>query len=363
MNQEEIHRGQPAAGVLLVNLGTPAAPTGPAIRRYLAQFLADRRVVDLPRALWLPILYLFILALRPRRLVHAYAQVWTERGSPLLLWSQELAAGLRQALSGDPAPPVVELAMTYGEPDIASAVERLAARHVRRLLVVPLFPQYSASTTAAAFDALYAALRRRTWPPELRTLNSYHDDPGYIAALAESVRRHWSAQGRGERLLLSFHGLPQKYVLAGDPYYCQCLKTGRLLAAQLGLADGEFEIAFQSRFGALPWVQPYTEQTLQRLAAAGVRTVDVICPGFAADCLETLEEVALRYAASFTQAGGTALRYIPALNADEAHIRALAAIVRQQLAGWSLPAESAAALEERVQRAAALAGAFRGDPA
>ncbi|MBL6750759.1 MAG: ferrochelatase [Nevskia sp.] len=364
MNPESFHRASPAAGVLLVNLGTPAAPTPAAIRRYLAQFLADRRVVNLPRALWLPILYLFILPLRPRRLAHAYAQIWTAQGSPLLAISQAQAEALRRTLASARECPIpVALAMTYGAPDLAGALDQLAAQQVRRLLVLPLYPQYSASTTAAALDALFGALRRRTWLPELRTVNSYHDDPGYIDALAASVRRHWQSHGRGERLLLSFHGVPQQYVLDGDPYYCHCRKTARLLAERLELPEAQCEVAFQSRFGRQPWVQPYTDATVQRLARAGVKTLDVLCPGFAADCLETLEEVQLRYAAAFARAGGTALRYIPALNDDPAHIDVLAGIVRRHLAGWLPEPEDAGQVQARLQRAAAAAPAFGGERA
>ncbi len=256
----DAHEAQPNAGILLVNLGTPEAPTAPAIRRYLAQFLADRRVVELPRLAWLPILYGFILPFRPRRLVHAYEKIWTAEGSPLLAISRRQAGALRQRLArtlGREVP--VALAMTYGTPSIASALAELEAQRVRRIVVLPLFPHYSCTTTAAALDALFAELNQRRWMPELRTVNSYHDDPGYIAALVRSVRAHWQTQGRGEHLLMSFHGLPQRYVLAGDPYYCHCQKTGRLLAEALGLGAGEFSVSFQSRFGKLPWIQPYTE--------------------------------------------------------------------------------------------------------
>jgi ferrochelatase len=358
---ESVHARAPRAGVLLINLGTPDAPTPAAIRRYLAQFLSDPRVVELPRALWLPILYLFVLTLRPRRLAHAYAQVWTAQGSPLLTISRELAAGVQQALEREPGSGIaVELAMTYGQPSIPSALERLAAQQVRRLVVLPLFPQYSASTTAAAYDALFDVLRRLRWPPELRTVNSYHDDPAYIAALADSVRRHWQEHGRGERLLLSFHGVPQQYVLAGDPYFCHCQKTARLLREQLGLGADQCEVTFQSRFGRLPWVQPYTDAAVQRLGSSGLKTLDVLCPGFAADCLETLEEVRLRYAASFAEAGGGTLRYIAALNAQPLHVDALAGLLRRHLSGWLPPAESSDQLQSRLRRAAAAQVPFSG---
>ncbi|MDR3416312.1 MAG: ferrochelatase [Nevskia sp.] len=355
------HRQQPATGVLLVNLGTPDAPTPAAIRRYLAQFLSDRRVVELTPLLWLPILYGLILPLRPRRLAHAYAAIWTAEGSPLLAISRRQAAALRPRLAQELGRDVpLALAMSYGGPDIGSALAELEAQGARRIVVLPLFPQYSCSTTAAALDALFACLGTRRWLPELRTVNSYHDDAGYIAALTASVQAHWQAQGRGDHLLLSFHGLPQKYVLEGDPYYCQCMKTARLLVEALGLREGEYGVAFQSRFGKLPWVQPYTDATVAALAARGVKQLDVICPGFSADCLETLEEVRLRYAASFAAAGGTALRYIAALNDEPAHIDALAGILLRELRGWLPPQADAGEPDQRQRRAEAAFASFSG---
>ena len=317
-----------SAGVLLINLGTPEAPTASAIRRYLAQFLADQRVVELPRLAWLPILYGFILPFRPRRLAHAYQSIWTPEGSPLLAISRRQAEGLRARLGGVP----VALAMSYGEPSIAMAMAELEAAQVRRLVVLPLYPQYSSTTTAAALDQVFDVLRGQRRLPELRTINSYHDDPGYITALAESVRRHWQAQGRGDHLLLSFHGLPQRNVDAGDPYHEQCQISARLLAEALQLPAGECTVAFQSRFGKLPWVQPYTQETIVKLAGQGLRKLDVICPGFAADCLETLEEVAIRYAEDFARGGGT-LRYIPALNDHGSHLDALSGRLLRELNG------------------------------
>ncbi|MDE0853511.1 MAG: ferrochelatase [Nevskia sp.] len=355
------HRSGSTAGVLLINLGTPPAPTAAAIRRYLGQFLADRRVVELTPLLWLPILYGLILPFRPQRLVHAYQKIWTDEGSPLLAIGRRQAAGLRQTLRQELGREVpVALGMSYGEPSIAAALAELDAQQARRIVVLPLYPQYSCSTTAAALDAVFADLNRRRWLPELRTVNSYHDDPAYIAALAHSVRAHWQAQGRGGHLLLSFHGLPQRTVLAGDPYYCQCQKTARLLAQALQLRDGEFSVAFQSRFGKLPWVQPYTEPLIASLAARGVRELDVICPGFSADCLETLEEVQLRYAETFRAAGGGALRYIAALNDTPDHLAALGGILLHQLRDWMGPTDSAQDLTLRQQRATALQAAFSG---
>lgn len=346
------HADPDRCGVLLVNLGTPTAPTSAAIRVYLKQFLSDPRVVDLPRALWLPVLHGFILPFRPRRLVHAYAKVWTQRGSPLLAISRDQHAGL-QARLGDTA--AVALAMTYGEPSIASALDELTQAGVRRLLVLPLYPQYSATTTAAVFDALYRQLQQRRWPPEIRTINSYHDRDDYIGALAASLQRHWAQQGRGEHLLISFHSIPLRYLHAGDPYFCHCHKTARLLAEHLGLNADQYSVSFQSRLGKQPWLQPYTDIVIPQLAARGCRTLDVICPGFAADCLETLEEVAIRYRDDFLQAGGSDLRYVPALNDDDAHLDLLAAICRQHLQGWPEVADATATAQQaavRAQRAA-----------
>lgn len=348
-DSDRIHRQTARTGVLLVNLGTPDAPTASAIRRYLRPFLSDRRVVELPRWLWLPVLYLFILPFRPRRLVHAYAKVWNERGSPLMAISRAQADRLASALSNRA---LVGLAMTYGEPSIEAGLAQLEQAGVRRLLVLPLYPQYSATSTAAAFDALHAALGRRRWIPEVRTISSYHDDPGYIEAVARSIEAHWRDHGRGDHLLVSFHSIPRHYVEAGDPYFCQCQKTARLLKERLSLEDATCSVSFQSRLGRQPWLMPYTDVVVPQLARSGVRTLDVVCPGFAADCLETLEEVAIRYGQDFQAAGGTTLRYIPALNDQPAHIDALATLCTRHLQGWE-PVENAD-IERRLQRAAQL---------
>ncbi len=358
---ETAHRSAGKTGVLLMNLGSPDAPTKPAIRRYLAQFLGDPRVVELPRALWLPILHLFIVPFRPKRLAHAYRAIWMDEGSPLTVYSKRQAAKLKTALGNQYGQDVpVALAMTYGNPSVQSAVAELEQQGVRRIVVLPLYPQYSGSTTAACFDAVFAEVQKRRWMPDLRTVGCYHDHPSHIAALANSVRRHWQAKGRGEHLLLSFHGVPQHYVTKGDPYYCQCQKTGRLLAEALELPRDSYSISFQSRFGKAPWVQPYTDATVRALAVRGVKTLDVICPGFAADCLETLEEISIGVGADFIANGGSEFRYIPALNDHHEHIEMLAGMLEAQLNGWLLPAPVAGEAEQRVERAAALATAFRG---
>lgn len=319
-------------GVLLINLGTPDAPTVSALRRYLAQFLADPDVVSLPRLLWLPLLHLLVLRTRPARSAEAYSRIWTPEGSPLLVNSRALEMKLQAAL-GSPgsASVTVALGMRYGNPSLAAALTALRAAGVTRLLVLPLYPQYAAATTASSFRAVSRELKRMGWSPQLGTVHDYHDQPAYLSALAESVRSFWRKHGQAQRLLISFHGIPQQVADAGDPYARQCHFTATALARQLGLRDDHWQICFQSRFGKARWLQPYTEQVLKDCAASGVREVDVVCPGFAADCLETLEEIALRYAGNFRAAGGAALRYIPALNAGESHVRALAEIALTHL--------------------------------
>lgn len=327
--------GGAGTGVLLINLGTPRAPEAGAIRAFLRAFLSDPRVIEIPRLLWLPILHLGVLPLRPRRLVPAYRAIWMAGGSPLMVHSeaQRDALGARLARRGAGAV-AVELAMCYGEPSFETALARLAAAGAERLLALPLYPQYSASTQGAAFDALAAALARRRRVPAVRFVDHYFDAPAYIRACAARVRAHRAEHGAGDKLLLSFHGLPRRCVALGDPYERQCRETARLLAAELGLADQDWALSFQSRFGRAEWVKPYTTETLEALAASGARTVEVFCPGFAADCLETLEEIAMQNRDAFLAAGGKDFRYIPALNASEAHIECLAELVAKHAGDW-----------------------------
>ncbi len=313
--------------VLLINLGTPDAPTPEAIRSFLREFLKDRRVVDLPPALWWPILYGFILPLRPRKLAKTYAQIWTAAGSPLLTYSQALARSVAGQLNGIP----VALGMRYGWPSIATALKELELRKPERLLILPLYPQYSRTTTGSALDAVQAAIGNRGWQPELRIVNDYHSDKSYLAALRESVTRHWQENGRGEKLLISFHGIPERYAKARDPYPMQCQRTATRLAALLELPESAWQLCYQSRIGKAQWTGPYTDEVLLGLARGGVKTVDVICPGFAVDCLETLEEIGIRYKSLFENAGGRALRYIAALNDSPAHTGLLADIVSARL--------------------------------
>lgn len=314
-------------GVLLVNLGTPDAPTTAAVRRYLAEFLSDRRVVEMPRLLWMLILHGIILRTRPARSAAAYGKVWTEQGSPLLAISREQEQALQQTLEQQMGPTVrVELAMRYGNPSIANGLERLRQANAKRIIVLPLYPQYSATTTASTFDAITQELQKWRWLPDLEFISHYHDHQGYIDALANSVRIHWQQNGKAERLLMSFHGIPQEYADAGDPYPDECHTTARLLVEKLGLNSDEWAITFQSRLGSKQWVQPYTDETLRQWGASGVKSVNVICPGFPADCLETLEEIAVENRDCFIAAGGGEYSYIPALNSSSEHIQVLCEI-------------------------------------
>lgn len=324
-----------ATGVLLANMGSPDAPTPAALRRYLAEFLADRRVVELPRLLWWPVLHGIILNVRPRRSARLYARVWTPEGAPLLAIGRRQAAALAAALARrlDP-PPHVALGMRYGTPSIRAALRELRDRDCTRVLVLPLYPQYFSGTTGSTFDAVAAALVRWRRVPALRFIGDYHDDDAYVSALARSVRELWDRDGEPERLLLSFHGIPKRYARAGDPYAEQCQRTANLLAGVLGLPYERWLVSFQSRFGREKWLEPYTDRTLQSWAAGGVRRVDVVCPGFAADCLETLEEIDMLNRRLFLAAGGERFRYIPALNDRPDHVEALADLVVRHLQGW-----------------------------
>ncbi|MBL8405405.1 MAG: ferrochelatase [Dechloromonas sp.] len=336
---EPPHRhGTPAStAVVLVNLGTPDAPTAPALRRYLKQFLSDPRVVEIPKPLWWPILNGIILNLRPKKSTAKYATVWMPEGSPLRVHTERQATLLKGLLGQRGHRVTVTWAMRYGSPSIPETLTRLKAEGASRILVVPMYPQYAASTTATVVDACSAWLLQTRNQPEMRFVRNFHDQEGYLAALEQSVRRHWQANGPlgdNDRLLISFHGLPKRSLDLGDPYYCECQKTGRLLAERLNLKPEQYRICFQSRFGKAEWLQPYTAPTLHDWGAQGVHRADVICPGFVADCLETLEEIAQEGRDDFLKAGGKAYHYIPALNEDDAWIGALADLAEQHLAGW-----------------------------
>jgi ferrochelatase len=318
-----------ATGVLVVNLGTPDAPTPEAVRRFLAEFLSDRRVVDLPRIPWQLALRAFVLPFRPKRSAHAYRQVWTPAGSPLLTGTEALARALERRLAAILAePPLVAMGMTYGNPPVGRAVDRLVAAGISRLVVLPLYPQYSATTTAAAFDRVESALAGLPARPELLTIDDYHAEPGYVGAVAASVG---AARLPFDHLLFSFHGIPARYAAAGDTYGDRCRETARLVAARLSLPAERWSVAFQSRVGGARWLEPYTEDRLRALGRSGTGRLAVVCPGFAVDCLETLEEIAIRGSATFMAAGGTDFEYIPALNDDAAQVDCLARLVVHRL--------------------------------
>ncbi|WP_456406279.1 ferrochelatase [Thiolapillus sp.] len=319
------------AGILLINLGTPDSPSPRDVKRYLREFLWDPRVVEMSRLLWWPILHGAILNIRPARSAKAYAKIWTEQGSPLLVHTLNQARALQEKLGGGI---VVAPAMRYGNPSVKQGLEQLRDHGCQRILVFPLYPQYSATTTASAFDAVVAELKNWRLIPELRLLNQYFDNPGFIGALADSVRSFQQQHGQPEKLILSYHGLPQRYADAGDPYPHQCEQTTKALASALQLNDDQWIHCYQSRMGREPWLQPATVDTLRDLAGAGCKHVQVICPGFSADCLETLEEIAMENRDVFLQAGGERYEYIPCLNDSEPHIQALADLAKQYLGGW-----------------------------
>lgn len=323
-------------GVLLLNLGSPEAPTASALRPWLRQFLSDPRVIELPRLLWQPILQ-FILATRPARSAEKYASIWTPEGSPLKVHSQRLTAALDVALNTGRAPEdriAVALAMRYGVPAISDTLEGLRARGCARILIVPLYPQFAASTTASALDEVARLMQRWRNLPELRFVRSFPEEPGYIAALAASVREHWAQHGQGECLIVSFHGQPARTEELGDPYRSECLATARRLADALALPPEKLRVSFQSRFGRTAWLQPYTQPTVEALADSGMKRVDLVCPGFVADCLETLEEIAMLCRNAFLAHGGESFHYIPCLNERSDWVAALAGMIRGHLAGW-----------------------------
>jgi ferrochelatase len=349
------HGAASRLGILLVNLGTPDAPTPAAVRRFLAQFLWDPRVVESPRWLWWLALHGVILRIRPARSTHAYRQIWTPEGSPLLVHSTTLTRVVREALAASLPDARVELGMTYGSPSIAGALERLRDSGARRLLVLPLYPQYSGTTTGSVFDRVTSELQRWRWVPETRFVNGYADDDAFIDAVSASVAEHWRSKERSH-LLFSFHGIPQRYVLGGDPYHCQCLKSARLIAEKMQLGNEDWSVSFQSQVGREEWLRPYTDETLVRYAQQGPRRVTVVCPGFAADCLETLEEIAIRNRELFMSKGGEAYEYVPALNASVAHVKLLVQLIARHTAGWPVAqtqSEAAATRERALGRGAA----------
>jgi ferrochelatase len=357
------HGTPPAApsstAILLCNLGTPDAPTAPALRRYLAEFLSDPRVVEIPKPVWWLILHGIILRIRPKKSAAKYASIWTPEGSPLKVWTQKQALMLRGYLAVRGHSVEVRYAMRYGNPSIASQLDQLKADGATRILILPAYPQYSGTTTASVFDAVYSWAARIRRIPELRFVNHYHDAPGYIEALAEKIRTHWRHNGQAEQLLMSFHGVPERTLKLGDPYHCECQKTARLLAERLGLPKDRYKVTFQSRFGKAKWLQPYTEPTLIQMAQTGVKRVDVVCPGFTGDCLETLEEIAMEARHAFLKAGGKEFHYIECLNDSPQWLAALADFSAQQLAGWPTQTPTEAETLRRSSERALAMGAAR----
>ncbi|QSP93808.1 ferrochelatase [Marinobacter salinisoli] len=346
------HKQPDKLGVLVTNLGTPDAPTPSALRRYLAEFLSDPRVVEVPRPIWWLVLHGIILRIRPRRSAKAYAGVWQPEGSPLLIHTAKQAEGIRDSLKKKYGQNiVVGFAMRYGNPSVPKVLDEMQQQGVRKLLVVPLYPQYSASTSASTFDAIAKDFMGRRWLPDFRFVSHYPDYPPYIEAMARHIEAHWANHGRNEKLILSYHGVPLKYLQKGDPYHCECHKTSRLLAERLGLSSDDYMTTFQSRFGREEWLKPYTDHTLKALPGQGLKSIDVFCPGFSSDCLETIEEINEENRDYFMEAGGQSFSYIPALNATPGHIEALVKLIEENLQGWALPNNEANELEARAQRA------------
>lgn len=323
-------------GVLLVNSGTPDSNSTADVRRFLGRLLGDPRVVELPRALWLPLLHGMILRTRPFRSARKYRRIWGEQGSPLLTHSVQLREQLGARLGERViAPIVVEIGMLYSNPGVPEALAKLRDAGAQRILVVPLFPQYCGVTTGAVHDQVTRELSRWRWLPEVRFVNEYHEHPGYIEALRASIADQWALHGRTEHLLMSFHGIPDQYFRQGDPYYCKCQKTARLLADELNLEDGGWSLSFQSRYGPGKWLRPYTDEVLEAMPKRGIRSVTVVCPGFAVDCFETLAEIDIEGRERFLTAGGLQFQYVPALNARPGHASALADLVTRHLQGWA----------------------------
>jgi ferrochelatase len=347
---------QPArTAVLYCNLGTPDAPTAADVRRYLAEFLGDPRVVEIPRLLWMLILHGIILRTRPAKSAAKYASIWTKDGSPLKIWTEKQAKLLQGWLAQRGHDVQVRYAMRYGATSISSQLDALKAAGTTRVLILPAYPQYSATTTASLFDAVYQWAGRTRNIPELRFVNHYHDDSRYIGALTETVQKHWRENGRPDVLVMSFHGVPERTLHLGDPYHCECMKTARLLAESLGLQKQQYQVTFQSRLGRAKWLEPYTEPTLITMGKSGVKRVDVICPAFTCDCLETLEEINMEARQAFLTAGGESFHYIGCLNDNSAWITALTEISLQHLGGWpTLAADQHAEQSARRDRALAM---------
>jgi len=329
------HGQKSRTAVLLCNLGTPDAPTAAALRRYLGEFLGDHRVVEIPRLIWLTILHGIILRVRPAKSAKKYASIWTEQGSPLKVWTQRQAQALQEKFDAADSQVMVRFAMRYGATSIASQLDELKALGVQRVLIFPAYPQYSGTTTASVFDAVYHWALKTRHLPEFRFVNHYHDHADYIDALAQKIKAHWALNGQSAQLVMSFHGVPERTLHLGDPYHCECYKTARLLGEKLNLRKDQYRVTFQSRFGKAKWLEPYTEPTLIELAQQGVESVDLVCPGFTSDCLETLEEIALEAKSAFITHGGKSFKYIECLNDSTPWIDALHSVCHQHMSGWN----------------------------
>ena len=337
ISEKDFSHGTPnSVGILLVNLGTPDNTKTSSVRRYLRQFLSDPRVIEVPKVIWWFVLNLFILPFRPSKSAEAYKEIWTKEGSPLLLYSEEITKKIQKSfnereLKNDFH---VELAMSYGKPSIENSLNKLRKKNVRRILLLPMYPQYSSTTTGSVFENVTKVLSKQRWIPEFRHINQYHDNKAYIETISESIKEFWKSNGTSDRLLFSFHGLPKKMLLEGDPYHCQCYKTARLVSEKLELSENDWFVSFQSRLGPTKWLEPYTDETLKSWGEKKSGVVDVICPGFSVDCLETLEEIAMENAEYYEEAGGKKLRYIPALNSQQKHISFLINLIEKNISDW-----------------------------
>jgi protoporphyrin/coproporphyrin ferrochelatase len=334
------HNYSPATGVLLLNLGTPDAPTTKGLRVYLREFLSDVRIIELPKILWQLLLQTIILLTRPRRVAKLYKSIWMEGGSPLLVYTKSVTEKLEKSLRLSVGNEVhVAYGMRYGNPSVKAALRELKDKGCVRIIFIPLFGQYSSTTVGSGFDAFAKELMTWRWVPDIRTIHYFHDNENYIKALAKNVRNHWDKNGKAEKLLMSFHGVPLRYILAGDPYSCHCRKTGRLLAEELDLKENEYFIAFQSQFGKEEWIKPATDATLIAWAEAGMKSVDVMCPGFLVDCLETIEEMGEENRENFIDHGGEIYHYIPSLNDTPEFVNLLESLCMEHGVGWLIPKE------------------------
>ncbi|MBG61094.1 MAG: ferrochelatase [Woeseiaceae bacterium] len=337
ISEKDFSHGTPnSVGILLVNLGTPDNTKTSSVRRYLRQFLSDPRVIEVPKVIWWFVLNLFILPFRPSKSAEAYKEIWTKEGSPLLLYSEEITKKIQKSFNGRELKNDfhVELAMSYGKPSIENSLNKLRKKNVRRILLLPMYPQYSSTTTGSVFENVTKVLSKQRWIPEFRHINQYHDNKAYIETISESIKEFWKSNGTSDRLLFSFHGLPKKMLLEGDPYHCQCYKTARLVSEKLELSEDDWFVSFQSRLGPTKWLEPYTDETLKSWGEKKSGVVDVICPGFSVDCLETLEEIAMENAEYYEEAGGKKLRYIPALNSQQKHISFLINLIEKNISDW-----------------------------